>query len=123
MFEQAKKTNTIGKKVAKPFIPPKQEVKTEEFGLTKYMESIPKPKKKEVHLLSYFYNDQSMAYQINSNSTKRLAKNEFDAKIAVKEVQGLVIKKTQLNMKESNSLYICRINLEEEKEEKVNESS
>ncbi len=116
MFKAATKAGGEKKKVSPTFIPPKQEVKTEDFGLNKYLASGPKPKKNEVHLFGYFYNEKPMSYEINQTSVKQLDKKEYDSKVAVKEVKGLVIKKTQLSMKESNTLYICNMNVEEEKE-------
>ena len=116
MFKPKLNSKAKDGKTAKPFIEPKKEVKTDEFGLNKYFESGVKPKKNEVHLLGYYHNDRHISFEINQQAATKLDKKEFDRKVAIKEVKGLVIKKTQLTMKESNALYICAMNMEEEKE-------
>ncbi len=121
MLKQENKTKA-GVKTKSNFIPPRNTVKDENFGLNKYMTSIPKPQKNEVHLLNYYYQNESVAFQINASSTKRLTKNEYDKRVQIKQVKGLVINKTSLNISESNILYKCLAEKEELEEDKLLEN-
>ncbi len=118
MLKQQNKLK-IGSKVKTSFIPPKEKIKNETFGLDKYIATIPKPEKNEVHLLNYYYQNKPIAFQINAMSTKRLSKSEYDKRVQIKKVQGLIINKTSLNISESNSLYKCLADKEELEEEKL----
>lgn len=123
MLKSLEKTK-IGQKTKTNFIPEKKVASSAELGLSKYKETIDKPKKNEVHLLSYYHNKENIAYQINAESTKRLSQDEFQRKLKIKEVKGLIIKKVSLNMKESNALYICKVDEnKEEKEEEITDVS